>query len=79
MRTKTVIAEHTNIVPPPIKAKDFQDILAELWSQLNVETPDPESQPAGILFRKSIKNISKRCKNFNTKCLLQEWICICRR
>jgi hypothetical protein len=48
---RALIAEHTNIVPPPIKAKDFQDIISGLWSQLNVETPDPESQPAGILFR----------------------------
>ena len=50
-RLRALIAEHTNIVPPPIKAKDFQDIVSDLWSQLNVETPDPESQPAGILFR----------------------------
>ena len=48
---RALIAEHTNIVPPAIKAKDFQDIVSELWSQLNVEIPDPESQPAGILFR----------------------------
>ena len=48
---RALIAEHTNIVPPPIKPKDFQDIIASLWSQLNVETPDPESQPAGILYR----------------------------
>lgn len=48
---RALIAEHTPIVPPPIKAKDFQDLVSGLWAEMNVETPDPDSQPAGILFR----------------------------
>jgi|TARA_R100001594_G_scaffold122498_1_gene158661 hypothetical protein len=48
---KALIADATKIVPPPIKQKDFQAIINDLWAKLDVETPDPESQPAGILFR----------------------------
>ena len=48
---KALIAEHTPIVPPPIKARDFQDIVSSLWAEMNVEIPDPASQPVGILFR----------------------------
>jgi hypothetical protein len=50
-RLRSLIAEHTNFVPKMLKADDFQAILNSLWSTQNVEIPDPESQPAGILFR----------------------------
>ena len=48
---RALIAAHTSIVPPPLKPKDFQDLISGLWAEMNVETPDPDSQPAGILFR----------------------------
>jgi len=48
---RALIAAHTSIVPPPLKPKDFQDLVSGLWAEMNVETPDPDSQPAGILFR----------------------------
>ena len=56
-----MIAAHTSIVPPPLKPKDFQDLVSGLWAEMNVETPDPDSQPAGILFRltKDFLNQSK--------------------
>ena len=48
---RALIAAHTSIVPPPLKSKEFEVIIRGLWAEMNVETPDPDSQPAGILFR----------------------------
>jgi hypothetical protein len=50
-RLRALIAENTSVVPEPIKQKEFQAMVSGIWATQNIEIPDPESQPAGILFR----------------------------
>jgi hypothetical protein len=48
---RVLIAGATAILPPILTKKEFQGMMGMVWPQMNTETPDPDSQPAGILFR----------------------------
>jgi len=47
---KALIASQTEVVPPPIKSKDFQAILNGLWANLDVQHPAFETTPREVLF-----------------------------
>ncbi len=47
---KALIAAQIEVVPPPIKSKDFNGILKDLWSNMDVLKPASGTTPREILF-----------------------------
>jgi len=47
---KALIAAQIEVVPPPIKSKDFNGMLKDLWSNMDVLKPASGTTPREILF-----------------------------